>query len=76
MARKRRFENSAFSANYNVIMTSQNNVKSNARYVMTSFFARCPVTGICKSHVLTARAHENCSINTWLSFQYMVVNIV
>ena len=48
----------AFGTSFNVIMTSQNNVKSNACYTMTSVFARGPVTGISKSHVLTAHAHE------------------
>ena len=65
---EQRFKNATFGANLNVIMTSQNNVKSNAHYAMTSIFVRFPVTGISKSHVLTACTHENCNINTWLSF--------
>ena len=36
-------KNAAFGTNFNVIMTSQNNVKSNVRYAMTSIFARGPV---------------------------------
>ena len=60
--------NAVFGSNLNVIMTSQHNVKSNARYDMTSIFARGPVTSISKTHVLTARAHENRHINARLSF--------
>ena len=72
MARKndvslQRLKNAAFGANFDVIMTSHYNVKSNAHYAMTSVFARVPVTSISKIHVLTACAHENCHINTWLS---------
>ena len=48
--------------------TSQFNVKSNACYTMMSIFAKGPVTSISKCNVLTAHTHENCHINTWLSF--------
>ena len=70
-------KNAAFGANFNVIMTSQHNVKSKACYVLTSVYARGPVTNINKSSVLTARAHENRLTNTRLSlYRYMMVNIV
>ena len=36
--------------------------------IISMCFAWHPVTSINKSHVLTARAHENCFINTQLSF--------
>ena len=36
--------------------------------IISTCFAWRPVTSINKSNVLTARAHENCYINTWLSF--------
>ena len=35
--------------------------------IISTWFAWRPLTGISKSHVLTARAHENCNINAWLS---------
>ena len=49
----------AFWVNYNLIMTSQYNVKSNTRYVMTSSIAKDHVTSINKSIVLKASAHVN-----------------
>ena len=36
--------------------------------IISTCFAWRPVTSINKSHVLTARAHENRYINIWLSF--------
>ena len=36
--------------------------------IIITCFAWRPGTSINKSNVLTARAHENCYINTWLSF--------
>ena len=69
-------KNAAFEAKFNVIMTSQNNVKSNARYAMTSIFARSPVIGISKSHVLTARAHENCNFKTWRSLKKCAERVI
>ena len=35
--------------------------------IISTCFMWCPVTSISKSHVLTACARVNCSINTWLS---------
>ena len=38
------------------------------QFLITSMcFVWCPVTSISKSHILTARARVNCSINAWLS---------
>ena len=36
--------------------------------IISTCFAWRPLTSINKSHVLTARAHENRYINKWLSF--------
>ena len=35
--------------------------------IISTCFARRPVTSISKSHVSTAHARMNCNINTWLS---------
>ena len=35
--------------------------------IISTCFARRPVTSISKSHVLTERARVNCNINAWLS---------
>ena len=44
---------------------------------LSTCFAWRPLTSINKSHVLTARAHENCVNNTWLFYhKYMAVDIV
>ena len=45
--------------------------------IISMCFAWHSVTSINKGHVLTAHTHENCYVNTWLSFHLcMAVNIV
>ena len=57
--------------------SSHSYARSGTQLLNISSITWCPVTSISKSHVLTARAHENCFINTCFSFHsFMAVNIV